>query len=301
MRLKVSPKAAVQAIDSLVKAGTKMRQHLHSKFEKMQEDISEEIGKKEADHEAQRQQALQEARNEPDLIEVDVGNGVKLPVPNSKKHAALMRSAMPEPMYIGGSRFDSDIAEARMKELRDEFASWRDETKKIIEDVFMDFTPVYSFMDASGEWYTEAFPFGERRSGWYINMTRELDAKIAVLIGFYKTLSENIRSPLTYLPNQAKLCFYDMVCPLKTDSNEASLCTFMFQHSIGEKVEMIDVYNHIFGEQETILGKTGKDKIKNAVDGINRKTNKSFGFAIIAKDSTSINLTIPARVTQSML
>ncbi len=75
----------------------------------------------------------------------------------------------------------------------------------------------------------------------------------------------------------------------------------MFQYSIGEKVEMIDAYNHIFGEQRTTFGVTEKDKIKNAVDGINRKANKAFGFPIIAKDTTTINLTVPARVTQSLL
>jgi len=234
--------------------------------------------------------------------EVDMGNGMKMAMPNNNKLSAIMATMMPEPIYLGGSRFSSDIAEGRMKELEAQFGFWCDETKKILEDMFMDFTPVHSFMDAFGEFYSETSPFGRSwRFEKYINLTRELDAKLAVLIGFYKELSNDIRSPLTYLIDQAKVCFYDFICPLKADSNEASLCAFMFQYSIGEKVEMIDAYNHMFGEQRITLGAAEKDKIKNAVDGINRKTNKAFGFPIIAKDTTTINLTVPARVTQSML
>lgn len=279
-----------------------MRQLLNSMYDKLDEDIKNEIEAKESAHEAEKQRALQAIESQPNEVEVDLGNGLKMAMPNNQKFAALMTTMLPEPIYVGGSRFSSDIAEGRMKELEAQFAYWRDETKKILEGIFMDFTPVHTFMDAFGEFYSEVASFGRSwRFEKYINLTRELDAKLEVLIGFYKELSDDIRSPLTYLIDQAKVCFYDFVCPLKVDSNEASLCAFMFQYSIGEKVEMIDAYNHIFGEQRTTFGVTEKDKIKNAVDGINRKANKAFGFPIIAKDTTTINLTVPARVTQSLL
>jgi hypothetical protein len=302
MRLKVSPKAAVQAVDILVKTGTKERVLLHSMYDKLDEDIKNEIDVKEAAHETAKQKALQAVRNQPNEVEVDLGNGMKMAMPNSQKLSALMTSMMPEPIYLGGSRFSSNIAEGRMKELEGQFAAWRDETKEVLESIFMDFTPVHAFMDAFGEFYSDPSPFGRSwRFEKYINLKRELDAKLEVLIGFYKELSDDIRSPLTYLTDQAKVCFYDFVCPLQIDSNEASLCAFMFQFSIGEKVEMVDVYNHMFGLQETTLNTAAKNKIKNAVDGINGKTNKVFGFPILAKDATTINLTIPARVTQNML
>lgn len=305
MRLKVSPKAAVQAVDALVKAGTNMRQLLHSRFEEMEKDIKHEHEEKVTAREEKRQKAIKAAQSVPDTLDFTTPDGKKISVPNPAKalgSLAVMDALMPSASsLIGGDGFVSEIAPKRMEDLERLFANWRKDTKEILEDIFMDFTPVHTFMDATGEFYSQSFPFGERRTQDFINMTRQLDAKLEVLIGFYKSLSENIRSPLTYLPDQAKVCFYDFVCPLKTDSNEASLCAFMFQHSIGEKVEMIDVYNHIFGEQRPTLAATGKDKIKNAVDGINRKTNKVFGFPIIAKDTTTINLTVPARVTQSLL
>jgi len=271
-------------------------------YDQLDEDVNNEIEAKEAAHEEEKKRAIEAVRNQPDEVLVDLGNGIKMPMPNQNKWSAMMTSMMPEPIYLGGSRFSSDIAEGRMEELENQFYQWRDDTKEALEGIFLDFTPVHAFMDAFGEFYSQSSPFGRSwRFEKYMNLSRELDAKLAVLINFYNTLSDDIRSPLTYLPDQAKVCFYDFVCPLKADSNEASLCLFMFQFSIGEKVEMIDAYNHMFGEQRTTLGATEKDKIKNALDGINRKANKSFGFPILAKDAATINLTVPARVTQNML
>lgn len=305
MRLKVSPKAAVQAIDALVKAGTKTNRLLHNMYEKMDKDIQDEHDKYVVRHEEQKQRAIRAAESQPEMIEFAMPDGHKVSMPNpAKPNLAVINALFPSipsiNSLLGYDGFQSKIAEKRMEELRKEYNEWRDGTKAILEDIFMDFTPIYTFMDAQGEWYSESFP-SNGRSAEYINMSRTVDAKIGVLIGFYKTLSEDIRSPLTYLTDQAKVCFYDFICQLKVDSNEASFCAFMFEHSIGEKVEMIDAYNHMFGEQRTTLGAAEKDKIKNAVDGINRKTNKVFGFPIIAKDTTTINLTVPARVTQSLL
>lgn len=306
MRLKVSPKAAVQAVDALVKAGTKTGQLLHSMYEKMEKDIEAEHEEYVTGAEEKRQRAIKAAESQPDNLEWAMPDGRKISIPNPAKpfaSLAVMEAIMPPvPAFLGHDGFSSKIAEPRMEELERQYEDWRDETTEILEGIFMDFTPIHTFMDARGEFYSNPSPFGGSYGfAKYINITRNLDAKVAVLMGFYKALSEGIRSPLTYLIDQAKVCFYDFVCQLKTDSNEASLCAFMFQHSIGEKVEMIDAYNHIFGEQRTTLGAAEKDKIKNAVDGINRKANKTFGFPIIAKDTTTINLTVPARVTQSLL
>ena len=309
MRLKVSPKAAVQAVDALVKAGTNNGRLLHSMYEKIEKDIEAEHEEYVTGAEEKRQRAIKAAQSQPDNLEIAMPDGTKVSIPNPAaplRSLAVIDALMPSipsvSSYLGGDGFVSKIQDERMEELEGQYDGWCDETKKILEDMFMDFTPVHTFMDATGEFYSSPSPFGRSwRSVKYINISRNLDAKVAVLIGFYKTLSEDIRSPMTYLIDQAKVCFYDFVCPLKADSNEASLCAFMFQFSIGEKVEMIDAYSHIFGEQRTTLGATEKDKIKNAVDGINRKTNKTFGFPIIAKDTTTINLTVPARVTQSLL
>lgn len=306
MRLKVSPKAAVQAVDALVKAGTKTGRLLHSMYEKMEKDIEAEHEEYVTGAEEKRQRAIKAAQSQPDNLEWAMPDGSKVSIPNPAKAfggLAVMEALMPSvPSFLGHDGFSSKIAEPRMEEIEQLYEGWRDETTEILEGIFMDFTPIHTFMDARGEFYSNPSPFGGSYGfAQYINITRNLAAKVAVLMGFYKTLSEDIRSPLTYLIDQSKVCFYDFVCPLKVDSNEASLCAFMFQYSIGEKVEMIDAYNHMFGEQRTTLGAAEKDKIKNAVDGINRKANKTFGFPIIAKDTTTINLTVPARVTQSLL
>lgn len=309
MRLKVSPKAAVQAVDVLVKTGTDMGRLLHSMYEKMEKDIEKEHEGYITGTEEKRQRAIKAAQSQPENLELAMPDGTKVSIPNPAKpfaSLAVMEALMPSvpsvASYLNGDGFVSKIAEQRMSELEQLYKDWSDETKELLEGIYMDFTPVHTFMDARGEFYSNPSPFGGSHGfERYINITRNLDARVAILIGFYKTLSEDIRSPLTYLIDQAKVCFYDFVCPLKVDSNEASLCAFMFQHSIGEKVEMVDVYSHIFGEQRTTLGAEQKDKLKNAADGINRKTNKVFGFPIIATDATTMNLTVPARVTQSLL
>ncbi len=307
MRLKVSPKAAVQAIDALVKAGTSTGRLLSDLYEKMEKDIETEHEDYVTDAEEKRQRAIKAAQSQPDDLEWTMPDGKKISMPNPMKQQlavleAVMPTVPPIVSLMGSDGFESKIAEKRLEELEQTYDEWIDETQDILKDIFMDFTPVYTFNEASGEYYHNPSPFGGSYGhARFINISRTLDAKIAVLVDFYNALSDDIRSPLTYLPDQAKVCFYDFVCPLKNDSNEASFCSFMFEHSIGEKVEMIDAYNHMFGEQRTTLGAAEKDKIKNAVDGINRKTNKVFGFPIIAKDTTTINLTVPARVTQSLL
>ena len=302
MRLKVSPKAAVQAVDALVKAGTKTGRLLHSMYEKMDKDIEAEHEEYVTGAEEKRQRAIKAAQSQPENLEIAMPDGTKVSIPNPARpfaSAAVMQAIMPSipsvSSYLGGDGFVSKFAEERMEELRQLYDNWRDETKKILEEMFMDFIPVHTFMDAMGEWYYEQFPSNGRRAE-YINITRNLDAKIAVLIGFYKTLSENIRSPLAYLPDQAKWCFYDFVCPLKTDSNEAALSAFMFQHSIGEKVEMEDIFVEGFGGNcDEYCGKD-KTKIQHAYDGINRKANEVFGFPIFKKDGTTLCLTLPSRV-----
>lgn len=239
MRLKVSPKAAVQAVDALVKAGTNTSRLLHSMYEKMEKDIEVEHEEYVTGAEEKRQRVIKAAESQPDNLEWAMPDGRKVSIPNPAKpfaSLAVMEALMPSvPPFLGHDGFSSKIAEPRMEELERQYEGWHDETTEILEGIFMDFTPIHTFMGAQGEFYSNPSPFGGSYGfAQYINITRNLDAKVAVLMDFYKTLSEDIRSPLTYLIDQAKVCFYDFVCPLKVDSNEASLCAFMFQYSIGE-------------------------------------------------------------------
>ena len=308
MRLKVSPKAAVQAIDVLVKAGTNMAQLLRSVYEQLDKDIEAEHEEYVTGAEEKRQRAIKAAQSQPENLEIAMPDGSKVSIPNPARPIAslavieaLMPSVPSMPSFLGGDGFVSKIAEPRMDELEQRYADWRDETKELLEGIFMDFTPVHTFMDARGEFYSETSPFGRSwRFEKYINVTRTLDAKIAILIGFYEALSDGIRSPLTYLPDQAKICFYDFVCPLTADTNESLLCGFMFGFSIGEKVEMEDIFAGAFhGNKEDFCGKD-RETIKNAYDGINRKTNDVFGFPILKKDGTTLCLTLPSRVAANL-
>lgn len=212
-----------------------------------------------------------------------------------KVHAYQSKKSKNKKSYRQTTAFKKDV-----DKYDKDFWVWHELATETLLNIFTDYVPVYAFKYARTK--MKSFVDEVKDDDEYFSLLIEdYRTRVDVLVQHYNELQKLAKSPLFYLPESVTLCFYDFVCPLKVDSNEASLCMFMFEHSIGEKVEMIDAYNHMFGEQRTTLGAAEKDKIKNAVDGINRKTNKAFGFPIIAKDTTTINLTVPARVTQSML
>lgn len=291
MRLKVSPKAAIERIDALVHEGAAMLTWFYDAYE----NLEKKMKKEEEDEEKEEEERMERIRQQPDEIPI-VSHGITVgSVPN---HAKIMQLAMPKPITTAFTMSrQTKVGWEGMKEIEKKYDEWDERTKVALQEIFTDFSPVYSFVNARGEWSSHPM---DKLFEKYINLDRRLEAKVNTLIGFYNALSANIRSPLIYLKDQAKLCFYDLVCPLKADSNEAALCSFVFQSSIGEKIEMIDAYNHIFGEQAEPSA-AEKDKIKNAVDGINRKTNKIFGFSILATDKSTISIRLPARVTQTFL
>lgn len=277
MRLKVSPKVAIDKIDALVREGADMVVWLEETYDQIGEAA-------EAEREARKLARAQRAKE----VEESTPFGHLLA-------PSLHTSDLLAEHFDTGTR----AATEGSKNLKASFDDWVIRTRDALKEIYNDFTPVYAFINAVGTGMTT--PTLDTLFRDYLFMKREMEAKIDKLITFYDALVNNVRSPISYLPNEAKLCFYDFVCPLKADSNEAALCAFMFQHSIGEKVEMIDAYNHMYGEQSVTLGAPEKDKIKNAIDGINRKTNKGFGFPILSKDTTTISLTLPVRVTENML
>lgn len=291
MRLKVSPKTAIQKIDTLVKEGANMIAWYSDTYDEVSEAADVERKRKRDE----RERKIEAIRNEPSTIDVQTPYGITMAVPNTRK---LME--IPRLQLEGYSFFDEPTEAGRkgMKQLHGKFIDWRDRTEAALQEIFMDFTPVYSFRNAYGDYYGQVTLDAAFKE--YMNTMREIQAKTNTLIGFYNMLVANIRSPLFYLPERTTICFYDFVCPLKADTNEAALCQFMFDHSIGEKVEMLDIYNHMMGEQNDALNADQRRIIANAYDGVNRKTRDAFGFPVLAKDKVTISLTLPARITTNI-
>jgi len=292
MRLKVSPKTAIHKIDALVQEGADMLTWFSEAYDEVEEEVKAERKEKE---EAREREAIE---NEPGVIDVKMPFGVSMSVPNTRK------MLMPKLYMPTDSMFTeaTEAGEEGMKKLQEHFHDWLNRTETALQNIFMDFTPVYSYLNSYGEHYTpKHITFGSD-DGFqeFINTKREIQAKTNTLIGFYNMLVGNIRSPLFYLSDKDIICFYDLVCPLTASTNEAELCRCVFEHSIGEKVEMLDVYNHMQGEQEGSLNAEQRKTIANACDGVNRKTRDAFGFPILSKDGVTISLTLPSRVTSTL-
>jgi len=174
---------------------------------------------------------------------------------------------------------------------------WEEKAEEELRDIYMDHVPVFVFQSTYPQ--TRVFENCPDLTS-YFKLHDTFRAKLHLLATYYNELESGMKSPLLYLPDQAKICFYDFICPLTADTNEALLCAYMFEFSIGEKAEMEDIFMGAFGGKEDEF--CGKDsaKIKHAYDGINRKTNDAFGFSILKKEGKTLCLTLPSRVTSNL-
>ncbi|MFA7277444.1 MAG: hypothetical protein WC101_00450 [Candidatus Gracilibacteria bacterium] len=268
MRLKVPPKEAILKIDALLKEGADIFDFIAKDYWE-QEDKEE---KREKDEEEKREQELQKITEERGAI-----------------FASMAARDMPQPILsIFGSRVSPDI----IKSYEVQHAKWIERVKEALGNIYEDFAPLYQFLYAKIE-YQKNTNSGAIYND-FVRVKETLREQTNVLAGFYKDLRGDIRSPLFYIPEKNKVCFYDLVCQLQPDSNEAQLCKFLFQFSFGEFKEMEDAYVFMTG---TDIGdeKNWKTKITSAYDGINEKTNKQFGFPIIQKEKSTITLVFPSR------
>ena len=300
MRLKVSPKTAIQKIDALVQEGAEMASWYSETYDQVEKEAEIEQEEIREDREHKRELKKEAQLNQPSSIALTMPDGQKVMMPNLAKLVSFPTIEMPSVLDYMSE--DTEAAREGMQKLRQRFEKWRDKTEAELTAIYMDFTPMYAFRNSYGEYYSSPIGIGgaDRDFQEYVNTKREIEEKTNTLISFYNALVDNIRSPLFYLPEQDVICFYDFVCPLTTDTNEASLCRLMFEHSIGEKVEMLDVYNHILGEQENTLSSEQRKTVTNACEGINKKTRDAFGFPILAKDKVTIRLTLPSRITTNI-
>jgi hypothetical protein len=189
------------------------------------------------------------------------------------------------------------LTDEDLDEYHEKAWAWEDKAEEELRDIYMDHVPVFVFLSTYPQ--TRTFDNCPDLTS-YFKLHDTFRAKLHLLATYYKELQDGMKSPLSYLSDQAKICFYDFICPLTADTNEALLCSFMFGFSVGEKVEMEDIFAGAFhGNKDEFCGKD-REVIKHAYDGINRKTNDAFGFPILKKDGTTLCLTLPSRVTSNL-
>ena len=281
MRLKIPPKTAILQIDSLIKEGAEFLDF-----------ISTDYWEQEEKGEQQEKERKQKEAKEYD-------EKIKNAPPDEQRRLRMIK-VIAEPGLMLGSR--SKISPEILKNYQTQYDAWFKKTEEILNKIYEDFTPIYSFIHAE----IKTKPIGmfpdppfER----FDFIRASLKGKIPVLVSLYKEIQQNIKSPLIYLPEKAQICFYDFMCQLKPETNESDFCKFLFEASIGEWKEYSDAYAYITGENvenQDEWPKNWKKTINSAYDGINLKTNEAFGFPIIKKEKMLIGLQLPTRFIRDM-
>ncbi len=186
-----------------------------------------------------------------------------------------------------------DIDFEEFEALEGKTRKWLDLCKATLKEIFIDSAHFYRFVSASKEVVIQ-----RRYNSKFIQIELLLEAKLDVLSDYFFELYPLASAPLSYNPESARIHYYDFVQQLVPDTHEASLCSLLFQKGIGETVDFTDAYAFMTGEslEEIHKWKNGwKNTITGAYDGINRKTNKSFGFNLLSKSKNQICLNFPGR------
>ena len=190
------------------------------------------------------------------------------------------------------------LTEEDLKNYQEKAWKWEEKAEEELRSIYMDHVPVFIFLSTYAQ--TRVIENCHDLTA-YFKVHDTFRTKLHLLGAYYNELKDNMKSPLFYLPDQSKICFYDFICALTADTNEALLCAFMFGFSIGEKVELEDIFADGFkGNRDEFCGKDSA-KIKHAYDGINSKTNDAFGFPIFKKEGSTLCLTLPSRVTSNLI
>lgn len=172
--------------------------------------------------------------------------------------------------------------------------AWYITAEATLRLIFADYTPIYKFSKNIQKFISDIKKNNgmETSKADYNNILLSLDT----LATYYDQLLKEVQSVLFYIHDKAQICFYSAICQLLPSSNEASLCKFLFENfSFNQFVEMELIYEKAFGGDSEKYDRKCAEKVKNAFNGINEKTNDSFGFPIVKKKKTLLALTIPSR------
>ncbi|MCC7196848.1 hypothetical protein IT413_01480 [Candidatus Peregrinibacteria bacterium] len=172
--------------------------------------------------------------------------------------------------------------------------SWYAESKKFLNDIFLDFTPIYAF-SKDLEAYTSLVDAGDLRQKRLQENNKLLLNSLDLLSKYYDLLEKDSYSPLFYIPEKAQICFFTSISQLDPNSMQSDLCKYLFQSNFNQFHEKEDIFKAIFREDIRDFNADYSKKINTAMECINEKTIESFGFPIVKKRKTLLALTIPSR------
>ncbi len=268
MRLCISPKIAIKQLDDLIREGHELINFIEGDCRLQYEELEKE-------------KERQENELEHSIDNASEPQKTILKFKQLQENSALMFNDIPYGIIDG---------------YKSKFFGWTDKTTRILNNINTDFAPIYSFSSAaSSKKYSTDILFSHN----FVEKDRlvdTLDAKIQVLVELYSDVKKLVVSPLMYLEDKCQIWFNDFVCQLKPETNESDLCRFMFQLGVGEWKDFSEIYEFIKGETFVNgLPKNCDAVVRNAYDGVNRQTHKSFGFNIFSKNKKVLCLSVPTR------
>lgn len=194
----------------------------------------------------------------------------------------------------------SSSAVGLTKEGKEKLEKWHSKAIETLQKVFLDFAPVYFFFKAIDDQddyeKRDLYSFSLMDGTDPREYAKILNGGLQILGEYYQRLSDQVYTPLFYAADKAQICFFASVCALQPDSNEDTLCRYMFtHHSFNEWVEMEDIFARSFGGNKDEYDKKDRAKIENAAEGVNKKAKDAFDFPVFRQKKTLVSLHLPSR------
>jgi hypothetical protein len=168
--------------------------------------------------------------------------------------------------------------------------NWQLSIESKIPEIFEDKEPVIRFINDSSsiDRNISDFEYQER-----------LVTKLKILAGMYRDIESRAWSPVEYIATMSIIRYFDSVCKLARGRNEDFLVNYMFKnHDFGEYASIEDIARSKTGLIGKDLDESHIDTIRNAVVELNKRTIKSFNFALLSTAKGEVALFKPHHETK---
>ena len=122
-----------------------------------------------------------------------------------------------------------------------------------------------------------------------------MDLSIDFLEKLRESIENQMKCPLQYLKDSAQILYYDVVCQLQPNSFEEQVTQSVMKLTVGEYKGIADLYEDITGDKDDLPSKKWIQKVKDAINGVNRKTNKTFGFQVFGTQGNTVSMFLPSQ------
>lgn len=184
-----------------------------------------------------------------------------------------------------------------IKSYKERHSEWEENIRNALKSIYQDFSPKFQFTRIEGDYsLINAKQTPEFKA--FLITTSKFEKQLSFLIAKYQELADFLTYPLFYISADRRLVYYDRVVELSPNTDETMLCDLMFEAPMGQTKTYNEIYSSLTGESEEETEKwpsNWKNKVRNAYEGVNKKTEKTFGFGVYkSKGKNMIFINIPA-------